>query len=208
LFCLFIVQDECPEADQSTVVEDHPGNNRMLPLLDGSGYFKKRLKRKVIRFRHYGKKQDIKNYSREQLMLFFPWRDEETDLLLINVEEVFKEKLEIILENSKPFYYDRKIDDLILQDLAAENETEIDEEEGNTALSNNLELLQEEDVFELDLNEDQSPSNLRVESFLPPKLVPQEEYLRIMRTLNEKQRRFVLNIIHLMKTSTEPFSAF
>src|SRR5258708_35572454 len=45
-------------------------------LLNNMGYLSKRRFSKIIRFRKYNIKQDPDNYYREQLMLFYPWREE------------------------------------------------------------------------------------------------------------------------------------
>ena len=40
-----------------------------------------RKKPKIIRYVKYNQKVDSENYFREQLLLFYPWRNEEKDLL-------------------------------------------------------------------------------------------------------------------------------
>jgi DNA replication protein DnaC len=143
-------------------------------------------------------------------MLFLPWRDEDGELLLVNTTKKFLENLSVVLQNSKPFYFDREIDDLILQDLVDETQDEINQcDDNDEALLKNLNLIQEDEFFEADIEEEQAADSVcRVEHFLPPRLVTETEYLSIMRTLNDKQRRFVLNALHLLKTSNEPFYQF
>lgn len=43
---------------------------------------------------------------------------------------------------------------------------------------------------------------------MPPKLINNNEYLKLIRELNDKQKKFLLNILHLVKTTNEPFYHF
>ncbi len=98
------------------------GSEKCLKLIDGSGYLHKRRKSKVIRFVHYGKQLDPCNYWREQLLLFVPWRDEdefEGDSL-----QIAQEHLVEIMENSKPFYHTREIDENILGEILEQQRIE------------------------------------------------------------------------------------
>jgi len=140
-------------------------------------------------------------------MLFLPWRDEEDDLLSKDMLETFQANVHVILENSEPFYFDREIDDLILQDLSEDLEEDSNEAEECNIVSNHMKLMQEDEYSELDILEEMGDSN-RVEHFLPPKLVLEAEYVKIMRALNERQQKFVLNVLHLLKVSCDPFYMF
>jgi hypothetical protein len=180
-----------------------------MKLLDDSRIITQRLTRKIIRFRHYGKELDPENYYREQLMLFYPWRDERKELLEINSEAVAAEHWDEILTNSKPFYGDREINDDMLNNLANDldeddSEDECDEDDNICSL---MDLEKSQYYHEEDVVGSYS-SHSKVEKFLIPKIIDDTEYLKIMRTLNEKQRRFVLNTFHLMKTSEVPFHHF
>ena len=181
-----------------------------LQLIDGSRLLSKRIQRKIIRFRHYGKELDPDNYYREQLMLFYPWRNEEEELLSINARQVAEEHWNEILENSTPFYSDRELNDDMLNALANELDDddleELDEDDEDT-IGSLMDLEKSQYYHEENVVESYS-SHSKVEQFLIPKLVDQNEYVKIMRTLNDKQRRFVLNILHLFKTTDVPFHYF
>lgn len=187
-----------------------PSQTRKMPryrLLDGSGFVRKRKHPKVVRFRSYGLRSDPINFWREQLMLFLPWRDEEAELLNVNSIEKGCLNASQIEENSKPFYHNRKINETDIRDsfLNAENELveETEEQEEN--------LLQVDEDFLADAMVDSNSAIERtemIENFLPPYLIPDIEYKNIMRSLNEKQRRFVLDILHKLKTSDEQFNTF
>lgn len=133
-------------------------------------------------------------------MLFTPWRDEEEELLSIDPIMKAKQHEETIRVNSKPFYFDRNFDDLFLNEIMQDIEDNDNEENmGNETIGNEWELENDDEMFENARTHDTNEISPRVEQFLPPKLVPDVEYLRIMRTLNDKQRRFVLNCLHLAK---------
>jgi DNA replication protein DnaC len=172
---------------------------------------RKRNVRKIIRFRHYGKMEDPQNYYREKLMLFVPWRDEEKELLDVGIDIMQRIAIseQLIHENSKPFYYDAAVNDESLTNIVNEIQDNLDRsEDENRVVQNDMELMEEDIVFEQNFDEDVTTGNVRVEQFLPPRAVPDDVYRSLMRTLNEKQRRFVLNSLHSLKTNAAPFYYF
>jgi hypothetical protein len=48
---------------------------------------KMREKPAIIRYRRYKYDQDPVNYCREQVMLFFPWRNEELELENVDIQK-------------------------------------------------------------------------------------------------------------------------
>jgi len=139
-------------------------------------------------------------------MLFLPWRSEEQELLQIDSSEKFNVNLDSIFQNSKEFYFDRNIDDLVLEEMFREVENEQDGSSNEFQLAQ-LYRLEKEDYFEADEVEE-SHERKKVDNFLPPKLIPEQDYLNIMRSLNERQRCFVINVLHLYKTSENPYYFF
>lgn len=177
-------------------------------LLDGSGTVHKRTIRKIIRFRHYGKQADPTNYFREQLMLFVPWRDEKKDLIDIDKLSTALTHQDQLKLNSQPFYFNHDVDDELLQGLLEDADERQLEEEDDQPMVENDEGVEAEDYFN-DFNvDDFTPTTSKVERFLPPRLVDENEYLKIIRSLNERQRRFVLNVLHNLKTGKVPFHDF
>lgn len=141
-------------------------SQKTLKLIDGSGYLHKRKKAKVIRFVHYGKQLDPCNYWREQLLLFVPWRDEEEfegDCL-----QIAQMRLEDIMENSKPFYYTREIDENVLGDLLEEQRIVEEEEDADDDHHN---IFENDEQFLADNFLDGPDSFRRIAQFLPPKQV-------------------------------------
>ncbi len=125
-----------PDEDEESVDETSRKMPRY-PLLDNSGFMRKRTSRKVIRFRNYSRKVDPFNHWREQLMLFVPWRDEELELLSVDPVEFGRLFWDEIIQNSIPFYANRNISDDELQAFADEAGDEVESEE---RINNNIQV--------------------------------------------------------------------
>jgi hypothetical protein len=197
------------------VIHDKTSANlisKELQLRDGTGYLRKKRVRKIIRFRHYGAKEDPVNFYREQLMLFVPWRNEEAELLdpSTSTIQMATDMKQLIHVNSKPFYFNRDFDDLSLTSLMNEIESELEDNraDDNILVENDMELTEAGGIYEENFEEDVSTGNVKVQQFLPPRAVDDDIYRKLMRTLNDKQRRFVLNTLHLLKSSSSPFHYF
>ena len=52
-----------------------------MPLKDGSGFVKKRTKPCIIRYRRFNLDLARVEYFREMLMLYYPWRNEQQNLM-------------------------------------------------------------------------------------------------------------------------------
>lgn len=136
-------------------------------------------------------------------MLFHPWRFE--DEVSVDPVASAKEHFEEISENSKKNYHLREMDENTIGDLLEEQR--IAEEDEDLEKDDENEFEEDEqylaDVFI------EGPSNTnRVEAFLPPTMLSDNDYFALMRSLNDKHRRFVLNVVHLVKTSLDPFHHF
>ena len=60
---------------------DSESTTTQITLTDGYGKVKKCKREAVIRFRRYNKDAEPSNWYRAKLMLYFPWYNEQTDLL-------------------------------------------------------------------------------------------------------------------------------
>ena len=60
---------------------DRDNYPKTIKLREETGSMNKRRNEAVIRFRNYSEEKEPENYSRAKLMLYFPWRNEEPDLL-------------------------------------------------------------------------------------------------------------------------------
>ena len=61
-------------------VETHKTNARIY-LTNGFGVMHKRNRESVIRFAKFNKDKEPSNYYRAKLMLYYPWRNEEYDII-------------------------------------------------------------------------------------------------------------------------------
>ncbi len=198
VFLIFIDNDS--ELDGTT-------SSNIYQLLDGSGFIKKRKVRKIIRFRHFGKDNE-KDYWREQLMLFTPWRNEEEQLDNADVIQAAKDDMTIIMENSKPYYNSREEDDNILGAYINEIEGDLEEDSEGNVVQNDMEALMEEEEYTSSMLTGSRSHATAPDKILAPRLIEEIEYYRIMRSLNTKQRHIVMHILHCLKTDKLPFYIF
>lgn len=192
--------------------EKQTDNRKFIVLKNNLGYIHKRKCPRVIRYRRYDITQDSENFYREQIMLFIPWRNEETDLLKINHESIFEKRIEEIKEESNKFNKLGKnidFDDL----LKMINEKEKNEEEEENAISkfvNPLEGFEYESQFSDVVHDIGDHPGITADNniFYGPPLIPDKEYLPLIRLMNNDQRHILLHTINHFQTSDEPFYIF
>ncbi|XP_071956833.1 uncharacterized protein [Antedon mediterranea] len=184
---------------------------KYIKLKNQKGSMRKRRRPAVIRFRKFNVDKDPSNFYRAKLMLYFPWRNEDNDLLAgydeykDHYEVVFKQALEIeakysvnvdeidqavqSVENGPP----QHVWDLLAP--GAEHANLEDQGQGFSVERN----LQQED---LDANTElfqraENTSNSRDISYRYEleenrEILSPSQYRHMMRTLNTKQRQVVL----------------
>lgn len=69
--------------------------------INKSGIIPMRAKQKILRYFHYKKEKDADKYFKEQLLLFFPWRDELKEIENIAVDEKYSQHEAIIMNNQQ-----------------------------------------------------------------------------------------------------------
>ena len=157
---------------------------------DGKGYVKRRIFAKVIRSRRYGEQQEPFMYHREQVMLYHPWRDEES--------EVNRNPLQLYILHSeairaKSFEYNKLSNECDLDKICEENEAEDENEEP-------IEIDDEnKGVGPTDQNLFDDKKDLASQRFLLPGILPQPEYEDLIGSLNQKQMNYLLHVVHAMK---------
>lgn len=178
--------------------------------LDGSGYMRERRgKPKVIRFRHFSENREPENYIREKLMLFHSWRDEEPEILSLTLqqkENKVHQNRETIEENMKIYFSEHEFNEERIRALL-DDQPEDDSEDEELDDEEREHVQDQAELANRAIGGETSPTE-KVKQFLPPKQIDEDQYLNIMRSLNEKQRKFVLNALNLLKTSSEPFYQF
>lgn len=169
-------------------------------------------KPKILRFCNFSKSTHSEDYWREQLYLFAPWRNEKRDIEGVgDYEQRAQELEETILENSKAFYKQREnwesfesnigSEEFQLEDFGKEDE---EPETIETVPVTEGEPETNEYTAEILTSKRQNP----VEKFLPPKAVDGAQFRTLMRSLNEGQRKIVLEVLHRIKTGKLPFYLF
>ena len=91
--------------------------------MDGTPGYVTRLKaRKMLQFRNYSRLEDLLNFYRENLMLFVPWRNEDIDILKVNLPKKFEENLlQINQKRGEYIKIDRENLDHCLEEAAEAN---------------------------------------------------------------------------------------
>ena len=211
-------------SEDEEMVENGNTASDLIHIAKNGTKYKYRKVPKVIRYVRYNQTKDPENYYREQLMLFMPWRNEQKDLLgsfgtYRAHYNTMKESLEI-----KRNQYEHHTEELELarqmmeaeeaeyDELApnAEQENREAEEEGVKESENfvyfNPDRVVEHRHYDIGIEMQSTCSVPRVEttSFM----LPDEEYLRLLRSLNLRQREFFNHIIHWIKCRDEPIHAF
>ena len=186
--------------------------------------YKSRKVPKVIRYVRYNKKKDPENYCREKLMLFMPWRNEAKDLLdTFDTYEAHYNSLKTSLE-AKGNEYEHHVDELeIARQTAEAEENSFDqiapnteqenreaEEEGDTEAENfvyfNPNRVLEHRHYDIGIELQSTCSVPPVET--TGIMLPDEEYLQLLRSLNIRQREFFNHVVHWIKCKDEPIYAF
>ena len=185
-------------------------NSQSLDLLfkakNGTKYKKRKVPR-IIRYVKYNKKKDPENYFREQLMLFVPWRNEQKDLIgSFDTYEAHYESVQTSLI-SKRNEYEHHAEELELARQMMEAEERDYDQIAPNAEQENREA-EEEGTGESEKFVCFNPSRvveqrhydigieLQSTCSVPPVetssiLLPEDEYLQLLRSLNLRQREFL-----------------
>ncbi|KAI5693521.1 hypothetical protein M8J75_000652 [Diaphorina citri] len=203
------ILEETEELEQELGV----GMEKDLPLKDGSGFITRRAKGsdgtdnpKLIRYVNYVITHDPDNFMREQVMLFFPWRSE--DSMVTNCRGLYSENQEVIKLNREKYVRLNVDMEELLQEVLEQNAEDDEPEEDDHDVPEEFAVFEADHNFPADIGQDVGPDILNVngpqsEQFLLPRHLPEDEYLECIAHLNEKQRRYHLNLVHILKTRPE-----
>ncbi|CAF4566213.1 unnamed protein product [Rotaria sp. Silwood2] len=198
--------------DEDVIDNEIDEKSVALKMKNGKGWIKKRTKKKIIRYRNFKLHQDPENYYREQLMLFLPWSKEEEDLIHINHEETFELHKDLIRQNRSEYVHREanEFEKAFEEQTERGNDDDIDDTNVEYDQDKNEFLIyeignNEGDIFvEMGLN----TRTEKVEHFNVPKIIPDTEYQEMMRSLNNNQRRYTLNVMNLIKNGDKQFFHF
>ena len=210
------LQDENNANDSHTSVLLYEAKN-------GTKYKKRKVPR-IIRYVRYNKKNDSENYYRERLMLFIHWRNEEKDLISgFETFEAHYKALKISIE-SKSNEYEHHTEELELARQMMEDEDNAYDQIAPNAEQENREA-EDEGIIEADKFVYFNPNRvveqrhydigieLQSSSSVPPEettgiMLPDDEYLTLLRNLNLRQREFFNHVVHWIKCKDTPIYAF
>ena len=176
---------------------------------------KKRTKARIIRSVWFNKEAEPEKHFRELLMLFTPWRNEETDLLgsFPSYELQYKALAKMIDKQMKQY--------AVCNEDFTEIEHNIDTvEESFYSIAPCTQNIEQQDTAEgnqdlhPDFNETYNlsddlgiPSCAATEPLILNEM-PDDEYRNMVKMLNKEQKEFFYHALHLTKTSDEPFYCF
>ena len=211
------------ESEDSLDDDNSQGSDLLYKTKNGIKYKKRKVPR-IIRYVKYNKKKDPENYFREQLMLFVPWRNEQKDLLgSFDTYEAHYNSVQTSLI-PKRNEYEHHIEELELARQMMEDEQREYDQTAPNAEQENREA-EEEGSKESEQFVYFNPSRvvehrhydigieLQSTCSVPPvetsgNMLPDDEYLTLLRSLNLRQREFFNHIVHWIKCKDEPVYAF
>ena len=211
------------ESEDSLDDDNSLGSDLLYKTKNGIKYKKRKVPR-IIRYVKYNKKKDPENYFREQLMLFVPWRNEQKDLLgSFDTYEAHYNSVQTSLI-PKRNEYEHHIEELELARQMMEDEQREYDQTAPNAEQENREA-EEEGSKESEQFVYFNPSRvvehrhydigieLQSTCSVPPVettgiMLPDDEYLTLLRSLNLRQREFFNHIVHWIKCKDEPVYAF
>ena len=211
------------ESEDSLDDDNSQGSDLLYKTKNGIKYKKRKVPR-IIRYVKYNKKKDPENYFREQLMLFVPWRNEQKDLLgSFDTYEAHYNSVQTSLI-PKRNEYEHHIEELELARQMMEDEQREYDQTAPNAEQENREA-EEEGSKESEQFVYFNPSRvvehrhydigieLQSTCSVPPVetsdiMLPDDEYLTLLRSLNLRQREFFNHIVHWIKCKDEPVYAF
>ena len=201
-----VYNDELPDTDSE-------GSTKKITLTGGYGQMNERRQQAVIRFRKYNKDSDVSNWYRAKLMLYYPWYDEENDLLggCASYAEHYELVRAVVVENENK-YTNEDIENMNVDDdnrlehawcqiapsteasnaQAAEQGAETLTELAEQDLIDNASLVQGSTTGSGGLS-------VRYEGAANPAVIPPDEYRELMRGLNNKQRAMIMYHRHWCK---------
>ncbi|XP_055600404.1 uncharacterized protein LOC129749455 [Uranotaenia lowii] len=187
------ISDEEEDIEETEVDRENPNHKR-------------RKIARILRYNRYKIEQDPDNYYREQLLLFYPWRNEINEIETVNWLEVYNNNLGVITRNRSKFQIlsDDVIDKAI--EAAIDNRAELENEEISEFEQNQLSKDHEIDIL-IQGGIDRPKTFTPFVYSAPPK-VNKRDLLENLRKLNNRQREIVIHIYKCFKLNKLPFKIF
>ena len=216
------INDDDIEVDEDDDLEFSEDDT--LVTLKSGIIIRRRIHVLILRYVRYSVKTDPENHYREKLLLFIPWRDENVDLL--NGHSTYQEhyKQAHFLVDQKLKMYEKNFDEIERAIQQAEEEFEQHDELAPNAQQTNAEDEaegQKESEQYVHFNPERPlehrqydlGSDIGASTSVPciechSDRLSDDEYLKLIRSLNIKQREFFTHVLHWIKTKDEPIYAF
>ena len=173
-----------------------------ITLTDRFGKMNKRKQAAVIRFRKYSKEADLSNWYRAKLMLYYPWFNEQADLLGgYETHEQHYRHVKSLVETNERKYTKADIEDVQVDEDGPPEHlwnsiAPSTEESRLQSIAEGSEQLTE--VSQQDLQDNQNilaagrNLHVRFESAANQLEIPPDQYREYMRGLNDEQRSIVM----------------
>lgn len=164
-----------------------------------------RNKKRIIRYRNFKILADPQEYYREQILLFFPWRNELEEIETVDCKEKFMQHQEIIKENAKPYC---SMPDQVLEEAVntVQNEVKhVEEEEVEEFVNDELPKHYKVNVMD---QGGLTKQNVEFNRYSTPQKVSLAQVNAMLQNLNAKQSTFVQHIYRLCTSNTLPFYIF
>lgn len=190
----------------------------MLPkeLKIESGWLEKRDGPKIIRFCNFNRFTQTSDFFRERVMLFWPWRVEESEVENADCKRICSENSEVIDRNSKKYIkLTEDINEIVKQIEERRNAEELDIVDPNDETDQLINAFGYDDnIIRPDLNlelNDCTKTNTADEvtkRYKMPDQLDQDEYFKLCDSLNTKQRDYLMHIINKFKSNSLPVYDF
>ena len=200
----FVTNYHCKDSECDALPpSDSETSSSQITLTDGYGKMNKRKREAVIRFRRYNKDAEPSNWYRAKLMLYFPWYNEQTDLLggYSTYEQHYNHVKSLVVANENK-YSQTDVDNVDIDEDGPPEHlwsqiAPTTEQARAQSLAEGSELLT--DVSQEDLRDNANlltatTTNLRTrfESAAHRNEIAADEYRRLLRELNIKQKAIVM----------------
>ncbi len=185
----------------STTSDEKPSQNT---LTDGFGKMNRRRREAVIRFRQYNKDTEPSNWFRAKLMLYYPWYNESTNLLggYATFEEHYSHVHSTVLLNESK-YSQEEVDEIQLDENCPPEHvwnqiapnTESNRAQSVAEGAECLTAVSQQDLQDnshLLASSTSGRLHVRFESAANKGEIPPDEYRKLLRGLNTRQRQIVM----------------
>jgi hypothetical protein len=167
-------------------INDMDSKLKVYKLLGNSGYVHERRYPRIIRFRRFREKEDEANYFREQLMLYYPWRDELSELIDIDVKSVYN-KLRGQIDKIRLQYESMNLEISVEEMLENEDSQNCSDQEFKAMDGGKYET----DIMHEFIGKDESEA-VRIPSVSE---IGNEDYQKLIISLNSKQKQYAFHVL-------------